>query len=166
MGKTEARPYSFGGFQELMDLRIAEPRARATMGICGLTGRWDFKWLRQEGIAGYCDFTNREIILSRSYVRLNDEPVFLDLICHLFAHALSDREAHSKEWRAEAAELGVAIDPSSETYQELLRQEKIPDNWKPLGERRELWVWGNCLAPIPIRVRHSMSVGMKQVRTG
>jgi hypothetical protein len=142
-----------------MDLVLFEPRARAIMGVCGLQGRWSFRWLQQVGVAGHADFLDSEIRLSRAYVHENNEAVLLDTIYHLCAHALSDRESHSKEWKAAAREMGVAIDSSSEYYQKLLQQEVIPENWRTVVPRNELWVFRSCLAPI--KRRHSTSVALR-----
>jgi hypothetical protein len=142
-----------------VDIRTVEPRIRALMGMVGLQGKWDFKWCRQEGICGQADFIDRTILLSRAYTRVNNEAIFLDTIYHLFSHALSDREGHNREWRAEAIELGVAIDSNSLYYQKLLQQEVIPDTWPTVEPRHELWIYSNCLAPI--RRRHAVSVAIR-----
>jgi hypothetical protein len=155
---NKPHPYLFAYFsrRKEMDLRIFEPRARAILGILGLRGKWEFRWLRQEGIVGWTDFQDRAILLSRAYVRNNTEPILLDLIYHLAAHALSDRENHGKEWKHEANELGVALDETSEYYQKLLQQEVIPKSWPTVEPRSELRIYRSCLAPL--RRRHSTSV--------
>jgi hypothetical protein len=142
-----------------MDLGIAEARARVLMGQYGLQGKWAFRWLRESGVAGKCDFLDKELRLSRTYVLANDETIFLDTVNHLFAHALSDREAHCRIWVEEAAQLGVATVRDSVKYRDLLKQEVVPKGWRAIDTRPELWVYRNCLAPI--KRRHSMSVGLR-----
>ena len=72
------------------------------------TRGWRFEWMRRKRTLGLCKYGPKLLLLSTSFVDLNNEDV-VDQVCrHEIAHALAGHEAkHGPEWRGIAIQCGV-----------------------------------------------------------
>lgn len=68
---------------------------------------WTFSWMKRARTLGLCKYRTRQILLSESYVDLNDVDHVEQTILHEIAHALTPGARHGAEWVAKARELGV-----------------------------------------------------------
>lgn len=72
---------------------------------------WSFTFDSAKRRAGLCDYTNRRISLSRHLVLLHSVDEAKQVLWHEIAHALSGKsEGHSKQWLAQAKQLGYRAD--------------------------------------------------------
>jgi predicted SprT family Zn-dependent metalloprotease len=90
-----------------MNLQQAENLALKLMDQNGLIPKWSFRFDRAKVRFGCCNFTKREISLSKSLTQLNDKTKVYDTILHEIAHALvGPFEGHGKKWKQKIMELG------------------------------------------------------------
>jgi predicted SprT family Zn-dependent metalloprotease len=68
---------------------------------------WRFKWMNRSRTLGLCKYRSQEILLSASYVDLNDADHVEQTIRHEIAHALTPGAKHGPEWVGMAYHLGV-----------------------------------------------------------
>ena len=86
-------------------LRRALDMAAMLMAEHGLEG-WRVRLDHARRRAGQCDYTNRQISLSRYYVRHAEEAHIRDTILHEIAHALvGPFHGHDAVWRRKAREI-------------------------------------------------------------
>jgi len=79
------------------------------MGEFGLLEQgWQFRWMTRKRTLGLCQHFPKYLLLSTSFVDLNDEDV-VDQVCrHEIAHALAGPQAgHGPVWQATAIQCGV-----------------------------------------------------------
>jgi predicted SprT family Zn-dependent metalloprotease len=55
---------------------------------------------------GCCNYTKKEISLSRPLIEANEHPQVLDTILHEIAHALTPGHHHDEVWKAKCREIG------------------------------------------------------------
>lgn len=75
----------------------------------GLTEKgWTFQWMRRARTLGLCEYGPKYLLLSTSFVDLN-EPDVVEQVCrHEIAHALAGHKAaHGPYWQAIAIQCGV-----------------------------------------------------------
>ena len=56
--------------------------------------------------AGQCNYTTKEVKISRHHIAVNDEDVVLETIRHEVAHALCPGQGHNDVWRRTLLKLG------------------------------------------------------------
>jgi predicted SprT family Zn-dependent metalloprotease len=80
----------------------------------GLTQQgWSFRWMTRKKTLGLCQYFPKYLLLSTSFVDLNDEDVVEQVCRHEIAHALAGVDAgHGPVWQATAIQCGVR-NPSS-----------------------------------------------------
>jgi predicted SprT family Zn-dependent metalloprotease len=90
-----------------MKLEDAEKMARHLMQVHRVPRGWSFAFDRSKVRFGKCDFSRKQISLSRHLVLLNPEEEVRDTILHEIAHALAPRgSGHGPAWRALAISIG------------------------------------------------------------
>lgn len=90
-----------------MKLEQAESLALKLMTEHGLIPKWSFRFDRAKVRFGCCNFTKKEISLSKSLTELNDKAKVYDTILHEIAHALvGPFFGHGKKWKQKVIELG------------------------------------------------------------
>lgn len=68
---------------------------------------WSFQFDRAKRRFGCCNFTKKQISLSRTLTELNSEKIVKETILHEIAHALAGRShGHDKKWKGIAVSLG------------------------------------------------------------
>lgn len=92
-----------------MDIRQVKQMAVNLMNKYGLlTQGWSFKFDNAKVRFGSCNYTDKEITLSRPLCVLNSEEQILDTILHEIAHALCPGQNHNKVWQRKAIEIGCS----------------------------------------------------------
>jgi len=92
-----------------MDIRQVKQMAVDLMNKHGLlTQGWCFKFDNAKVRFGSCNYTDKEITLSRPLCVLNSEEQILDTILHEIAHALCPGQNHNKVWQRKAIEIGCS----------------------------------------------------------
>jgi hypothetical protein len=67
-------------------------------------------------ILGQCDYRRRLIVLGKSFVLLNDEPLIVQSAKHEIAHALvGPGHGHDEIWKRQAVALGIPPDACDKT---------------------------------------------------
>ena len=90
-----------------MKLQQAEALAISLLRQHGLWPEWSFRFDRSKVRFGTCNYTQRQISLSRHLVALNCEEQVRETILHEIAHALAPRGAgHGPLWRAVVIAIG------------------------------------------------------------
>ncbi len=90
-----------------MEPAQAQKLAQELMRLHKLPPDWTFKFDRSKVSFGKCNYSKKQISLSRYLVELNDEKEVRDTILHEIAHALSPRSAgHGAAWRSIALSMG------------------------------------------------------------
>ena len=90
-----------------MDPTHAERLAHDLMRMHKVHHEWSFKFDRSKVCFGKCNYSKKQISLSRYLVELNDEKEVRDTILHEIAHALAPRGAgHGPAWRSVAVSIG------------------------------------------------------------
>jgi SprT protein len=95
--------------RRIRDMRLEDARKLATqlMRLHKLRPDWSFRFDRSKVRFGKCNYTKKEISLSRHLVELNGREEVRETILHEIAHALAPRGAgHGAAWRAVALSLG------------------------------------------------------------
>ena len=81
----------------------------------GLDG-WVFRFDHARQRCGSCNYTRREITLSRHFVAANDADEIRATLLHEIAHALvGPGKAHGREWRAAARRIGAPLTATNPT---------------------------------------------------
>ena len=89
-----------------MNLIEASNLARALMAQHGLDG-WSFAFDHARRRFGRCDYTHRQITLSKPLTFLNPLEEVRDTILHEIAHALAPGAKHGPRWRAVCQHIGA-----------------------------------------------------------
>lgn len=90
--------------------RAALERCRSLMERHGLDG-WTAVLDESTSRAGACNYTSKQIQLSRLYVRKVDQAALDDTILHEIAHALvGPHHHHDAVWKAKARSIGCSAD--------------------------------------------------------
>jgi predicted SprT family Zn-dependent metalloprotease len=90
-----------------MEPAHAQKLAHELMKLHKLPSEWSFKFDRSKVSFGKCNYSKKQISLSRYLVELNDEKEVRDTILHEIAHALAPRGAgHGAAWRSVAISIG------------------------------------------------------------
>jgi predicted SprT family Zn-dependent metalloprotease len=90
-----------------MKLQQAQVLAIALLEQHGLLPEWSFHFDHSKVRFGTCNYTKRQISLSRHLVALNSEEQVRETILHEIAHALAPRGAgHGRAWRTIAISIG------------------------------------------------------------
>jgi predicted SprT family Zn-dependent metalloprotease len=90
-----------------MTLDDAEQLARHLMKLHKLPKAWSFRFDSSKMRFGKCNYSKKEISLSRHLVELNNEAEVRDTILHEIAHVLAPRgTGHGPAWRGIAREIG------------------------------------------------------------
>jgi len=79
------------------------------MGEFGLIEKgWSFRWMTRKRTLGLCEYGPKYLLLSTSFVDLNDVDVVEQVCRHEIAHALAGHKAgHGPVWQAIAIQCGV-----------------------------------------------------------
>jgi predicted SprT family Zn-dependent metalloprotease len=72
----------------------------------GLAG-WSFSFDNARRRFGRCDYTNRQISLSKALTFLNPIEEVRDTLLHEIAHALTPGAKHGPKWRAACRQIGA-----------------------------------------------------------
>lgn len=92
-----------------MDIRQAKRMATDLMNKHGLSSKgWRFRFDNAKVRFGSCNYTDKEITLSKPLCELNSEKEVLDTILHEIAHALCPGQNHNKVWQRKAIEIGCS----------------------------------------------------------
>lgn len=70
---------------------------------------WKFQWMKRMSKfsrAGSCNYKNKVIKMSPTFVELNSEEHVNEVMLHEIAHALMPRHHHNKFWKRKALEIG------------------------------------------------------------
>ena len=90
-----------------MDLQDAHKLALRLMKQHKVPASWTFRFDRSKVRFGKCDYTARQISLSRHLVELNNTSEVRETILHEIAHVLAPRGAgHNAAWRSVAQSIG------------------------------------------------------------
>lgn len=89
-----------------MQLRAAEVLARELLEQYGLQ-QWRFRFDSARTRFGSCNYTLREITLSRCLTELNPEETVRRVLLHEIAHALTPGANHGPRWRKQCHALGI-----------------------------------------------------------
>jgi predicted SprT family Zn-dependent metalloprotease len=92
-----------------MTLEQAQKLAEDLMRLHKLWPAWSFTFDRSKVRFGKCNYSKRQISLSRHLVQLNDDRQVRETILHEIAHALAPRGAgHGPVWKALARAIGCS----------------------------------------------------------
>lgn len=73
-----------------------------------LTKGWEFRWDSAKRRCGACNYTRKQIRLSKLYVQINSVAEVTDTILHEIAHALCPAdEHHGRAWKLQAIVVGA-----------------------------------------------------------
>ncbi|MCA9836579.1 MAG: SprT-like domain-containing protein [Trueperaceae bacterium] len=68
---------------------------------------WVFKFDHAKRRFGSCNYTLKQITLSKHLTELNSEEQVRETLLHEIAHALTPGDHHGKRWQAKCLELGI-----------------------------------------------------------
>jgi len=98
-----------------VDIVEAQTTARQLMDQHGLDD-WRLHLDNARQRCGSCNFTNRQISLSKHFVELNDLSEVRNTVLHEIAHALTGpRVAHGARWQSAARKIGAPIAATNAT---------------------------------------------------
>lgn len=93
-----------------MNINTAEYKVNVLLTEHGLYN-WTFKFDRSITRFGCCNYTKRQISLSKSLTEANNEETVMDTILHEIAHALcSHKDGHNYKWQQTAKSIGCCGD--------------------------------------------------------
>ncbi len=111
--------------QRMQRLTEVADQARQLMTRYGLSD-WSFKFSGARKQLGSCNFTNRQIIVSRIAVINQTPDQITDVILHEIAHALAGWEAgHGPKWKSIAIQLGATPKSFTPLSKEIAEAEQI-----------------------------------------
>lgn len=97
------------------DEKLLEKLILDTLREHGASG-WTVIFGRQSGALGYCEYTKKEICISRRVILTSWEAA-LDIALHEVAHALAGhRAAHGPAWKAAARKIGASPQAKAEFH--------------------------------------------------
>lgn len=90
-----------------MQLKEAQTLANDLLKTHKLKGEWSFRFDNAKRRFGCCNYTRKEISLSKHLTLLNDHEQVRETLIHEIAHALTPGDHHGKTWQAKCIELGI-----------------------------------------------------------
>jgi len=93
-----------------MELSVAQELAENLLKQHQLSAEWVFKFDHAKRRFGCCNYTKKEISLSKHLTLLNSSEQVRETLLHEIAHALTPGDHHGKKWQAKCIELGIKPD--------------------------------------------------------
>ncbi len=125
-----------------MQLSDARVLAHDLLQTHNLEPDWSFRFDHAKRRFGCCNYTKKEISLSKHLTQLNSKEQVTETLLHEIAHALTPGDHHGKKWQAKCLELGITAE----------RCYKLQDVTTP--QANFLLVCPNCNLEVP-RMRRS-----------
>lgn len=86
--------------------KIAHTLMQIHMGDLVESG-WTLAFNSRSRSLGICDYKEKRIYLSKTFVLNNEKEEVVDTILHEIAHALTPGDGHGKKWRARCTRIGA-----------------------------------------------------------